>query len=53
MLCIADINECEGINDCTDPFSYCRNTEGSYECLCKEGFNATGMLTITCVGKFT
>ncbi len=52
-MVFVDINECEDVNVCTDPYSYCRNTGGSYECLCTEGFNATGILTTTCVGKFT
>ena len=31
----ADVDECSGANDCQQ---ICINTEGSYECMCEQGF---------------
>ena len=30
-----DIDECEDKNSCPDKITTCRNTNGSYECICK------------------
>ena len=36
---VADLNEClENDGICSDNKTECRNTFGSYECLCKKGF---------------
>ena len=41
---VKDINECEnGENDCSDD-AICFNTEGSFECGCKKGFEGDGQL---------
>ena len=45
--CVVDINECEGENECSDN-AECINTEGSYDCECKEGFTGDGK---TCGGE--
>ena len=38
-IIIIDINECEtNQHNCSDRMN-CRNTNGSYECTCKEGYN--------------
>ena len=41
MLCLLDINECLGDNLC-DNFADCTNTEGSYTCKCKDGYQGNG-----------
>uniref|UniRef100_A0A915PCI0 EGF-like domain-containing protein n=1 Tax=Setaria digitata TaxID=48799 RepID=A0A915PCI0_9BILA len=33
-----DVNECLGGNQCNGEHIQCNNTEGSYECVCEEGF---------------
>ena len=41
---VKDINECEnGENDCSED-AICFNTEGSFECGCKKGFEGDGQL---------
>uniref|UniRef100_A0A0G4I349 EGF-like domain-containing protein n=1 Tax=Chromera velia CCMP2878 TaxID=1169474 RepID=A0A0G4I349_9ALVE len=42
-LCV-DIDECmhPSLNDC-DENAFCVNTEGSFECICQEGFAGTGV----------
>ena len=41
---VKDINECEnGENDCSSD-AICFNTEGSFECGCKKGFEGDGQL---------
>ena len=43
VICIPiDINECsEGSSNCTID-SICVNTEGSYDCVCSEGYSGDG-----------
>lgn len=38
MIGFADANECLDENVCTGEHIKCNNTEGSYECICEEGF---------------
>lgn len=41
---LTDINECEtGANEC-DENANCSNTEGSYTCQCKTGYEGDGSL---------
>ena len=46
ILLTADIDECSGVNDCQQQ---CNNTEGSYNCYCRDGFvlNSDGK---NCIG---
>ena len=44
----SDIDECE-ISPC-DANAICENTEGSYECYCKNGFSGNGF---NCSGMFS
>lgn len=39
-----DINECNSTttNDCDEASQNCVNTEGSFECNCKDGFRKVG-----------
>ena len=47
-----DINECNGTNSC-DSDANCTNTEGSYTCMCNDGYTGDGWMTGTrCNGKF-
>ena len=50
--CDEDINECLTSSPCRNGAS-CRNTNGSYECLCKEGFEGRDCLVNTddCAGS--
>lgn len=43
-----DINECLNDNECQKN-SLCLNTEGSYKCICKDGYIGNGLF---CEGKF-
>ena len=46
---MTEINECtSGTHDC-HLMAVCNNTEGSYNCSCKEGYNGDGR---NCTGKF-
>ncbi|CAM9237641.1 unnamed protein product [Discosporangium mesarthrocarpum] len=66
---VADVDECtyqgkqqEFRHQCTPELATCRNTHGSYECLCAEGYTGDGLVTgtgcvdttspkLTCKGK--
>ena len=49
-IIIIDINECEtNQHNCSDRMN-CRNTNGSYECTCKEGYNFSMALEEECQG---
>ncbi|XP_044181722.1 protein crumbs-like [Acropora millepora] len=41
-----DIDECSIVNDCHQDAT-CHNTEGSYNCICKNGFKGDGRLNCT------
>lgn len=43
FICIflPDLNECEDNTTC-DPLATCTNTEGSYVCLCDDGYTGNG-----------
>ena len=43
-----DINECSTGADACDVNAKCKNTVGSYTCICKNGFTGNGE---TCTGK--
>ena len=45
-----DINECNLPNDC-HPFAECFNTNGSYYCQCKAGYNGDGITH--CISKYS
>ena len=53
LFCIAslrfvtDVNECDGANSC-DSNADCTNTQGSYSCMCRTGYQGNGM---SCGGK--
>ena len=49
FVCIhlTDINECDSDNECST-FANCEDTEGSYSCNCKEGYQGDGY---ACSGK--
>ena len=50
LLIITDINEClENINGCDE---ICMNTQGSYNCMCSDGFTLQSD-NHTCHGMFT
>ena len=40
-LILSDIDECKGNNDC-DANADCTNTEGSYTCACRSGYDGDG-----------
>ncbi|XP_053387236.1 fibrillin-2-like [Mercenaria mercenaria] len=40
--CESDINECENETVCPDN-SICNNLDGSFDCICKDGFNETDL----------
>ena len=50
QFCLSDIDECALPVDPCDavPNSVCNNTNGSYNCLCKDGFRKSGSV---CKGK--
>ena len=39
---ISDVDECLQPNTC-DQFAICNNTEGSFECMCIEGYTGNGL----------
>ncbi|XP_073711486.1 adhesion G protein-coupled receptor F5-like [Misgurnus anguillicaudatus] len=41
LCCNKDVNECVKIPEVCDPNSNCSNTAGSYNCLCKSGYQVT------------
>ena len=44
-----DDNECElDLYHC-DPFAQCKNTNGSYDCICREGFSGDGFSCQVCI----
>ena len=45
----ADVNECQGDNDC-DANANCQNTQGSYTCICTDGYMGDGR---DCESKYT
>ena len=45
---LPDINECEGEVPVCHYDAFCMDTDGSYECMCKEGHSGNGT---SCVGK--
>lgn len=45
----ADINECDGANDCNSKLGVCNNNAGGYSCSCKTGYSGDGR---TCVGRY-
>jgi len=47
---IADVDECSliGGNNCHPRNSICTNTDGSFSCDCKEGYEGNG---ISCTGE--
>ncbi len=48
LVVFTDVNEClEGEDNC-DANAECNNTEGGYECTCREGFSGNGT---DCEGK--
>jgi len=47
--CIVDINECEETHVNCSQRALCTNTDGSYNCTCRSGFNGDGF---TCIGDW-
>ena len=45
-----DINECNGEPSPCDVFADCTNTEGSFACVCQDGFEGDGLLCIIAPG---
>ena len=51
MTCtIIDIDECDLERDNCDGNATCHNTDGSFECNCKNGYSGNG---VTCDSKWT
>ena len=48
LFYFVDINECGGERDNCDGNATCHNTDGSFSCVCNEGFSGTGE---ECEGK--
>ena len=46
---LTDVNECEVGEDNCHTFASCNDTDGSYYCLCNEGFSGDG---VTCTGIY-
>ena len=42
----ADIDECKGINNCTNK-QICVNKPGNYECLCIKGYHLESMVCVS------
>ena len=43
--CISDIDECTDMTDnCDDMNAMCSNTEGSFMCMCNEGYTGDGVM---------
>ena len=45
VVLFVDINECDNTTACHDNAT-CTNTEGSYSCVCKEGYTGNGTVCI-------
>ena len=43
-----DIDECSGFDMCAE-LAYCENTNGSFRCICDEGYVGNG---VTCEGNY-
>lgn len=39
---LADVNECQGTNECHPQLATCTNKPGSYECTCHTGYEGDG-----------
>ena len=48
FLPVSDINECQENTDTCHDNATCSNTEGSFDCQCKQGYTGDG---INCAGK--
>ena len=43
MLDVTDVDECEtGMNNCESMNANCNNTDGSFECYCRDGYTFNG-----------
>jgi len=49
-VCCADVDECAVHNGWCTEHSTCKNTPGSYDCVCDDGYKAHGS---KCVGELT
>ena len=48
----ADNNECEeGSDNCHDTLEKCINTDGSYRCMCNDGYTGGGVGVDSCQSK--
>ena len=52
MMICADIDECARGTDNCDPNADCRNTQGSFQCVCREGYEGNGRICAG-TGKLT
>lgn len=48
--CADDVDECEDPTICMDTNSYCQNSVGSYQCLCRDGYQKNTSTDI-CMGE--
>ena len=48
LFCYPDINECEAVPSVCHSDAVCTDSDGSYECTCKEGYSGNG---INCTGN--
>ena len=46
----SDVDECEVAEKCSASKANCVNTEGSYQCICKDGYARYGRF---CAGKWS